>query len=78
MFIQEPLVELSGPDHYKHYYEIFYFYDWNFFDRTTIYKRRHFRDIAWTQTPYNPLHSLEETPSKVQGHVVPEKMQKEY
>jgi hypothetical protein len=34
-----------------------YFYDWNF-DKTTLYKRRHYRDIALMQTPYKPLKSL--------------------
>ena len=75
--MQEPLVELASAGHYKHYYEILYFYDWNL-DRTTVYKRRHYRDIAWCQTPYNPLKSLDEAASKVENYVVPEKARTEY
>ena len=76
MFIQEPLVELASQGHYQHLYEIVYFYDWNF-DRSTVYKRRHYRDIAWCQTPYKPLKSLDDDAEKVENYRIPERMVKE-
>lgn len=64
VFVQMPLVELAGPKHYKHLYQILYYYDWDF-NRTTVYKRRHYRDIAFMQTPYKPLQSLDDDPVKL-------------
>ena len=62
--MMEPLVELAGPAHYKHYYEIVYFYNWQL-NWSNVYLRRHFRDIAWMQTPYKPLKSLLDKAEKV-------------
>ena len=70
VFIQEPLIELASQGHYHHFYEIVYFYDWNF-DRSTVYKRRHYRDIAWCQTPYKPLKSLDDDAEKVENYKIP-------
>lgn len=72
-----PLVELAGPKHYKHLYEIFYFYNWSF-DKTTVYKRRHHRDIALMQTPYKNLPSLEHPAMKEENYEVNERMKWEY
>lgn len=74
-FIQEPLTELSGYKHYRHFYEIMYYYDWKI-DRKSIYRRRHYRDIAWTQRPYKPLESLEDKAEKVRVLKISEKMRK--
>ena len=74
-FIQEPLTQLSGYEHYRHFYEIMYFYNWKI-NRKTIYMRRHYRDIAWMQTPYKPLKSLNDRAEKVQNYAPPEKMRK--
>lgn len=73
VFMMEPLVELCGPKHYRHYYEIFYFYDWRI-NWKTIYLRKHYRDIAWTQTPYKPLKSLEDKAEKIANYKVPSEM----
>lgn len=40
--------------------------------------RRHYRDIAWMQTPYKPLKNINDKAEKVQNYVPPERMKKEY
>lgn len=77
MFIQEPLVELAGPKHYKHLYEIMYYYDYDDV-LSNVYKKKHFRDIAWMQTPYQPLVSLDGQAKKVVNYMVPERVKAEY
>lgn len=68
---------MAGPKHYKHLYEIVYFYDWDF-DKTTVYKRRHYRDIVFMQTPYQPLNSLEDEARKVENYIIPQRIKDEY
>jgi hypothetical protein len=54
-----------------------YFYDWDF-DRTTVFKRRHYRDIVFMQTPYLPLDSLDDEAVKKSDYITPQIIVNEY
>jgi hypothetical protein len=54
-----------------------YFYDWNF-NKTTVFKRRHYRDIVFMLTPYKPLTSLEDQAIKLENYQPPQNIVAEY